>query len=139
MNRTLAGLALGLALIAGPALAADPVGMWAAKTDNGRVQIYRCGAGLCGKAVDSDHLRANPAQKDQMNKDKALRGRLIKGLVLFEGYAGGPLEWKGGPIYDPKTGDRSSSGVLKMVDDDTLVLKGCLGPLCRSERWTRVR
>lgn len=130
--------AIGLTLAASVA-AAEPVGLWATPNHNGRVQVYACGAALCGKIVDGDPLRADPNQKDIYNKDPALRGRPVKGLVVFSGYAGGPREWKGGPFYDPQKGDRSRTGMVTLVSDNELVVKGCIGPLCRSERWKRVK
>lgn len=126
-------------LTAGSALAADITGLWATSSDNGRVQISRCGEGVCGKLVDADQLRANPNQTDQYNSNRDLRGRKLKGLTLFSGYTGGPQEWRGGAIYDPKTGDTGRSGRLKLVSDDQLEVKGCLGPICRTQKWTRVR
>jgi uncharacterized protein (DUF2147 family) len=120
------------------ALAADVTGLWATDSDNGRVQIYKCGEGICGKVVDADQLRANPNQTDAYNKIKAQRTRKVKGLVLFSGYTGGPTEWKGGAIYDPKSGDTGRNGKLKL-NGDKLEVKGCLGPICRTKHWTRVK
>jgi uncharacterized protein (DUF2147 family) len=123
---------------AGEAVAAEVTGLWATPSDNGKVQVYRCGEGLCGKLIDADQIRANPGQTDHYNKDASQRGRKVKGLVLFEGYAGGPAEWKGGRIYDPKTGDTGRSGKIRLISDKTLEVKGCLGPICRTQHWKRV-
>lgn len=128
--------ASAVVLSAGAAQAADITGLWATDSDNGKVQIYRCGEGICGKLVDADQIRANPNQTDYYNKNKALRDRKVKGLVLFSGYTGGPTEWKGGAIYDPKSGDTGRHGKLKL-DGDKLEVKGCLGPICRTKHWTR--
>jgi uncharacterized protein (DUF2147 family) len=124
---------------AGAASAADVTGLWATDSDNGRVQIYRCGEGICGKLVDADQIRANPDQTDQYNKDRSLRGRKVKGLVLFSGYTGGPTEWKGRHIYDPKSGDTGRTGKIRLVSDNALEVKGCLGPICRTKHWTRAK
>lgn len=121
---------------AGSAAAADVTGFWTTSSDNGRVQIYECGEGICGKLVDADQIRANPNQTDQYNKNKAQRSRKVKGLVLFSGYTGGPTEWKGGAIYDPKTGDTGRNGRIKLLGDK-LEVKGCLGPICRTQHWKR--
>ena len=121
------------------ASAADITGLWATDSDNGRVQIYRCGEGICGKLVDADQIRANPDQNDQYNKRKAERSRKVKGLVLFSGYSGGPKEWRGGQIYDPKSGDTGRNGKIRLVSDNALEVKGCLGPICRTKHWTRVK
>ncbi|HYG27023.1 MAG TPA: DUF2147 domain-containing protein [Caulobacteraceae bacterium] len=121
---------------AGAAQAADITGLWATDSDNGKVQIYNCGEGICGKLVDADQIRANPNQTDRYNKNKSLRSRKVKGLVLFSGYTGGPTEWKGGAIYDPKSGDTGRNGKLRL-NGDKLEVKGCLGPICRTKHWTR--
>ena len=121
------------------ASAADITGLWATDSDNGRVQIYRCGESVCGKLVDADQIRTNPNQTDYYNKNKALRDRKVKGLVLFSGYSGGPKEWKGGQIYDPKSGDTGRNGKIRLVSDNALEVKGCLGPICRTKHWTRVK
>lgn len=130
--------ALSVLSIAGAASAADVTGLWATSSDNGKVQISRCGEGICGKLVDADQIRANPNQTDHYNKNKSLRSRKVKGLVLFQNYAGGPAEWKGGQIYDPKTGDTGANGKIKLISDDVLQVKGCLGPICRTQTWKRV-
>ena len=124
---------------AGAAHAAEVTGLWATDSDNGRVQIYRCGDGICGKLVDADQIRANPNQTDYYNKRKSERSRKVKGLVLFAGYTGGPTEWKGGEIYDPKSGDTGRNGKIKLVSNNALEVKGCLGPICRTKHWTRVK
>lgn len=124
---------------AGAASAADITGLWATDSDNGRVQIYNCGEGLCGKLVDADQIRANPNETDQYNKDRSKRGRKVKGMVLFSGYTGGPTEWKGGEIYDPKSGDTGSRGVIKAVSSDKLEVKGCVAFICRTKHWQRVK
>lgn len=119
------------------AFAADVTGLWATETDNGRVQVYKCGDALCGKLIDADQIRTNPEQTDYYNKNKAQRGRKVKGLVLFAGYRGGPDEWKGGLIYDPKTGDTGRSGKIRLTGPNALEVKGCLGPICRTQHWKR--
>lgn len=145
MSLLLLAIAGTAALLTGKAQAATaspgqaPTGVWATARNNGRIEVYVCGSGLCGRILDGDQLRANPGQKDVLNKDQALRSRPVKGLVVFSGYTGGPAEWKGGPVYDPQSGDRSRSGSLKLVGDNELVVKGCIGPLCRTERWKRVK
>lgn len=136
---TAAIAALTVAASATAALAGDVTGVWATSSDNGKVQISRCGQAICGRLIDADQIRANPNQTDQYNKNKVLRSRKIKGVLLFEDYAGGPAEWKGGAIYDPKTGDTGRSGKLRLVSDDRLEVKGCLGPICRTQHWKRVK
>ncbi|MEO7170149.1 MAG: DUF2147 domain-containing protein, partial [Sphingomonas sp.] len=72
--------------------------------------------------------------------DEALRSRRLMGLRILDGFTGGPREWKGGPLYDPNSGDGAKSGYLTLADRDTLKVKGCIAVfLCRTQTWTRLR
>ncbi|RSY87547.1 DUF2147 domain-containing protein [Sphingomonas koreensis] len=138
MIRAVTTLAL-LTAIALPASARDLTGLWATGTEGGRVQIYRCGTALCGKVVDAARLRTNPDLTDQRNSDPKLRNRRLRGLVVLEGFTGGPAEWQGGPVYDPETGSGARKGYLKLLPDGKLELKGCVAFFCRTKIWTRAR
>src|SRR3546814_14649887 len=95
---------------------------------------------ICGKVNDAAPLRANPDQRDVKNPDRALRNRRIKGLVVLRGFTGGPREWKGGPVYDPETGEGAAKGYLTLRADGKLEVKGCKAVIfCRTKVWTRVR
>jgi uncharacterized protein (DUF2147 family) len=131
--------AAALFATSGVAQAADITGVWATGSEGGRVQIYRCGQALCGRVVDAARLRANPDLRDVRNSDPKLRQRRLKGLVVLNGFTGGPSEWKGGPVYDPETGDGARSGYLKLLPDGKLELKGCVAVFCRTKMWTRAR
>ena len=115
-------------------------GLWSTGSRQGRVEIFPCGPSLCGKVVDAAPLRANPDQRDGKNPDRALRDRRLKGLVVLQGFAGGPKEWKGGPVYDPETGDGAAKGFLTLRPDGKLEVKGCKAAIfCRTKVWTRAR
>ena len=131
-------VALGLFAVPAAASAADITGMWATGSEGGRVEIYRCGAALCGKVVDAARLRGNPDLRDVRNSDARQRGRRIKGLVVLKGFTGGPAEWKGGAVYDPETGDGASRGYLKLLANGKLELKGCVAFICRTKIWTKI-
>lgn len=120
------------------AFATDITGVWATGTEGGRVEIYRCGKALCGRVVDASRLRANPDLRDVRNSDARLRQRKLKGLVVLNGFNGGPREWKGGPVYDPETGDGAAKGELKLLPNGKLELKGCVAFFCRTKIWSRV-
>lgn len=139
-----AAIALATLLAAAaPATAAGEsrlLGVWATGSEGGRVQIYRCGEALCGKIIDATRLRANPDLRDERNPDKSLRNRKLKGLVVLRGFTGGPTEWKGGPVYDPESGDGAASGYLTLRGDGKLEVKGCKAAIfCRTKVWTRAR
>ncbi|MEP9353422.1 DUF2147 domain-containing protein [Xanthobacter sp. KR7-65] len=134
----LAGIAAGT-LLAAPALAADPTGLWQTPTRNGQVEISKCGANLCGRLVSSDGIKADPALKDVNNSNTALRGRALKGLTILTGFSGGPKDWTGGSIYNAEDG-RTYSGSITLDGDNTLKLRGCVvAPLCKTQIWTRLR
>ncbi|APW73094.1 DUF2147 domain-containing protein [Sphingopyxis sp. MG] len=115
-------------------------GLWSTGSQGGRVELYRCGAAICGKVDDAAPLRANPDQRDVKNPDRALRDRRLKGLVVLRGFEGGPREWKGGPLYDPETGDGAAKGSLTLRADGKLEVKGCKAAVfCRTKVWSRAR
>lgn len=136
----LAGL---LAVLPGAAQASGEealIGRWNTQKQGGVVEIHRCGQALCGRVVDGAPLRANPDQRDVNNPDKALRSRKVMGARVLGGFTGGPREWKGGPLYDPETGDGAKKGSLTLAGANTLKVKGCIASfLCRTQTWTRVR
>lgn len=115
-------------------------GLWSTGSQGGRAELYRCGTAICGKLVDAAPLRANPDQRDVKNPDRKLRDRRLKGLVVLQGFEGGPREWKGGPLYDPETGEGAAKGALTLRADGKLEVKGCKAAIfCRTKIWTRVR
>lgn len=94
----------------GPASAASQgtgssiTGLWSTGSRGGRVELYRCGPAICGTVNDAAPLRANPNQRDMKNPDRKLRDRRLKGLVVLQGFEGGPREWRGAHSTTPKPG-----------------------------------
>ena len=125
---------------AAPAFAASPIdGLWKTPTREGQVQIYDCAGALCGKLVTSLGLKENPGLKDEKNKDESQRGRPLKDLLMLQGFSGGPVQWKGGSVYNPDDGG-VYKGSIKMIGPDELKLTGCIVfPLCKTQTWTRVK
>ena len=132
-------LVAGSLLWAGSALAADVTGSWLTPSRNGVVEIYKCGASVCGRLVSSDGLKADPSLKDVNNADAAQRGRALKGLVILQGFKGAGGNWSDGTIYNAEDG-KTYSATLTLEGDDTLKVKGCIFvPLCKTQSWTRAR
>lgn len=128
--------AAGSTVAAGPG---SPLGQWSTGDNHGLVELFACGASLCGKILSSDELKGDPRLKDVNNKDPALRNRPLKGLVFMTGFAGGPPRWTGGTLYRPGNGG-TYHGSIELADANTLKLKGCIiAPLCASQTWTRAR
>jgi uncharacterized protein (DUF2147 family) len=121
------------------AKAAGIFGLWATEKNDGRVLIERCGTALCGRVVDGNQLRAHPDQMDVNNPDPAKRARRVKGVLILDGYSGGPPRWQGGSVYDPQTGDETHDSTLTLLSSGTLKVEGCRLLFCRSETWTRAQ
>jgi len=127
-----------LAAAAGPA-AQDALGRWQTETRHGVVEITACGPSICGKLVDSDAIRTNPQTRDIRNKDAAQRERLLKGLMMLQGFRIKGSEWAGGTIYNAEDGG-TYQATLTPVGHDMLKVKGCIvWPLCKSQTWKRLR
>ena len=138
MFKSIVAAAIAVLLSAEWAEAAEVTGLWHTPT-GGEVAVYPCGHALCGRLENSTRLRANPGLKDGLNKDPALRGRPLKGMVLIQGARGGPPTWADGQLYNPEDGN-TYGGSLTLMGDGTLQLKGCaLVVLCKTQVWTRIR
>jgi uncharacterized protein (DUF2147 family) len=129
------GTAVLLAMSASSAFASPASGLWRT-ADGGRIDIYDCGAALCGKVVPD---AGNSARLDVHNKAPALRGRPIAGLEIMTGFAGGPERWTGGKIYNPDDGN-IYSGSIRMTSPTSLELTGCVvAPICKKQVWMRIK
>jgi|SRR4051812_44228047 uncharacterized protein (DUF2147 family) len=129
-------------LLAAGALAAEeprPQGDWLTEDGGGVVEIFDCGALLCGRIVwQKSPLRADGSTDiDDRNPDPALRQRPICGLqIIGELRQSDPTTWSEGWIYDPDTG-RTYHVKLTMEGPDALRLRGYIGiPLLgESQLW----
>lgn len=114
------------------------LGLWNTGSEGGKVEIYRCGPAYCGKIADAARLRADPNLRDIRNKNPSLRDRRLKGLVVLQSFGGGPTTFKGGPVYDPESGDAASRGELRLLPSGALEVKGCVAFFCRTKLWTKI-
>ena len=139
---SITGLGLAMVMVAAGAAnatAGDITGVWLAPTRSAHVEIQRCGDTFCGKIVYAKPPASNPRMLDVHNKDPDLRTRSMIGTVFMEGFTGGPEKWSGGRLYNPGDGN-TYRGLLTLVDDDHLQLKGCaFWFLCKSQTWTRLK
>ena len=117
------------------AYAAAPVtGRWLTQDKDAVVEIYSCGANICGKIAK--FLVPPPqgaGQKDVNNPDKSLRGRTLLGMNILTNFTAKGSQWNG-TIYDPKAG-KSYRSVIYKGTSGGLVVKGCIGPFCRTQKW----
>jgi uncharacterized protein (DUF2147 family) len=132
------GLTAAIALSASAQAAAPVTGKWITQSKDGVVEIYQCGATICGKIAKFLVMPpAGAGAKDINNPDKALRSRTILGMNILTGFKAAGDEWKG-QIYDPKSGKTYRSVVYKGKSGN-LVVKGCIGPFCQAQTWTAAR
>ena len=139
MNRVAIILAALFALVATPAMATDSiVGRWITPEKDAVITISKCGSSYCGRL--SKYLvkpEGGVNQKDVNNPNKRLRSRKLLGVALLSGLKKDGKEYKG-TIYDPRNG-KSYRSVVRRKSASVLVVKGCLGPFCQSQNWTRAR
>ncbi len=127
-----------LVILASSPAAAGIVGVWLAPARSAHVQIFQCGAAVCGRMISATRPRTNPKLLDIHNQNPALRRRSMVGAMLIQGFKGGPTTWKGGRVYNPGDG-KSYKGALTLVDPDHLKLQGCvLAVLCKSQVFKRI-
>ena len=127
-----------LGAVSAPAQAAPaPVGgNWLTQDKDAIVRIGPCGDTLCGTI--SRFLVPppdGPDQRDIHNPDKELRARKLLGLAVLSSFRPDGKLWRG-RIYDPKTGKSYRSVIYKTVSGN-LTVKGCIGPFCQSQTWTK--
>lgn len=136
--KILAACAVFLCVASG-ALAEVPAdrvaGVWLVQSKDGKFEIRRCGESLCGKLIDGSKI----TMRDKNNKNPDLRERPLKGLLMMQGYklSKDGARWVDGQIYNPEDGN-SYRSILEAGADDVLKVKGCLGPFCQTQTWTRV-
>ena len=124
---------------AAPLLAAQPIeGRWVTAEKDAVIQIGKCGKSLCGKIAR--FLVAPPQgldQRDVNNKEPRLRSRKLLGMPVLTGFSEESDLWRG-EIYDPKSG-KTYRSVVRRKDANRLEVKGCIGPFCQTQVWTRAR
>ena len=124
-------------LIASTAKATGPLevyGNWLNQGQTSIIKISPCADAPCGKIVWIDHPAPETLLDDE-NPDPALQSQPLVGLTILQGYVARGDQWKKGRIYDPVSG-KSYSSKLRRKDDNTLEVKGCVGPICQTQIWT---
>ena len=108
-------------------------------TSGSIVKIENCNNQVCGKIVTVFVEEGVDPESilDDNNKDKSLRKRTIIGIDLlseFEIKNKDQKTFKGGRIYDPRSGNSYKSN-LYLNDNGILKVEGCLAFMCDGEEW----
>lgn len=112
-------------------------GLWQLESGSVDVKIADCGDGTpCGTMirVDSDQ---DGIAVDRFNNDPQLAKRPLVGLKMLSGFERYKNGWKGGTIYNARNGKSYTSKIM-LNSDGTLKVKGCVGPICKTQTWLRI-
>jgi uncharacterized protein (DUF2147 family) len=122
------------------ASAADPSGIWAKDDGSAKMEVKKCGRGICSKIVwlrDPNDSRGRPLH-DARNEITSMRDRPIIGLSLFSNMV--PIDsstWQGS-VYNPEEGKIYTDVKVTLASRNQIVLKGCKAwLLCGEKYWTR--
>lgn len=128
-------LLVAFAASAGPL---DVHGIWMTQSRTGLVQIKDCGDGTpCGTLIWVDAPVA-AAQLDENNPDPDLRARSLIGVKMLWGFSEKSTRWSKGKIYSPEEG-KTYRSAIRQRPDGNLEVKGCIGPFCQAQLWTKVQ
>lgn len=129
---------LPLQALAAPA-ATDPVlGRWLTQSRKAHIEIKPCGQTVCGAVVWLADETDGRVILDTRNKDAAKRGARLVGAPMLWDFKPAPHGWVNGRIYNAEDGG-TYRAALKPQPNGTLLVDGCVGPICRTQTWTRVR
>jgi uncharacterized protein (DUF2147 family) len=122
------------------ASAADPSGIWAKDDGSAKMEVTKCGKGVCSKIVwlqSPKDSRGKPLV-DARNENTSMRKRPILGLSLFSNMVPkAPNTWVGS-VYNPEEGRIYTDVTVTLVSSRQIVLRGCKGWLLCGERvWTK--
>ena len=119
------------ALIAGPALAADPVlGVYKTQPGDdgnyGHVQIYECEAAICGVIRKAFNASGEEIPSDNIGR-----------RMIWDMQAQGDGAYGKGKIWAP---DRDKTYRSKMeLSGGALKVSGCVLGICRVQNWTKLQ
>ncbi len=108
-------------------------------TSGSIVKIETCNNSICGEisTVFTEEGVDPKSILDENNKDKLKRERSIVGINILSDFSIEKSDqkiFKGGKIYDPRSGNTYKSN-LYLNEDGTLKVEGCLAFICDGEEW----
>jgi len=122
------------------ASAADPSGIWAKDDGSAKMEVKKCGRGICSKIVwlrDPNDSRGRPLH-DARNENTSMRDRPIIGLPLFANMVAIDSSTWQGSVYNPEEGKIYTDVKVTLASRNQIVLKGCKAwLLCGEKYWIR--
>jgi uncharacterized protein (DUF2147 family) len=138
-------LLVGLLFIAGQVIGQNVVGKWRTIDDeSGKqksiVQLWISGDQLYGKILETwDDDGVTPTDKLCDKCPGALKNQRMHGMIIVNGLSKSGEIWKGRKgILDPKNG-KFYDVKMWLEDDDTMTVRGSIGPIGRKQTWYRVK
>lgn len=127
-------------LVASPALAADPTGLWLTQKRDAKVRIAPCGGALCGTIVSlaepNDKATGKP-QTDVNNADPGKRHRPLVGVLILIGMKQSTADTWSGQVYNAGDDGKIYKGSMTQTGPAALKVEGCVMFICQSETWMR--
>lgn len=110
-------------------------GLWWNEEKEAKIQFFEQNGKLYGKLV----WLKEEGKTDKNNPKVELRNKPLNGLVFLKNFEKDGKNWKGGEIYDPKSGKTYSSNI-KWDGDNKLNIRGYVGvaALGKTTKFTRV-
>jgi uncharacterized protein (DUF2147 family) len=118
------------------------LGIWLSEEKDGKIEIYKSGNKYFGKLIwgktmyEADGITS---KKDDLNKDKNLRSRKLKDLVILTNFVYSDGIWDDGEIYDAYSG-KTYNCTMKLTNGK-LNIRGYIGIslLGRTAIWEKIK
>ncbi len=137
MRISAAASVLAFCVLAGPAQASDPSGLWLTEDGAAKIKVASCGANVCGTIswLKEPNDSGGKPKVDKNNADASKRGRPIIGIpIVLSMKPNGNDKWSG-KIYNAEDG-KTYDGSLTLAGN-TMKVQGCVSIFCRTKTWTR--
>ena len=118
---------------AGPALAADPAGVWLTQGGNSRIRVADCGGALCGTIIwlkEPNDPDTGKPKTDKNNSDASKRSRPLIGVQIVLGMKPAGTDKWSGQVYNAEDG-KTYSGNLTFPGGNSLRCRAA-----RSAAWS---
>ena len=129
--------ALAFGLLAEPAWAGEPSGLWLTEDGSAKSKVALCGPNVCGSItwLKEPNDASGKPKVDKNNTDTSKRGRPIIGVpIVLSMKPDGGDKWSG-KIYNAEDG-KTYDGSLTLAGN-AMKVQGCVSIFCKTKTWTR--